>query len=142
MKINVAAECPNQRELYLAIAGAAREMGHVCAPSLWQKVIARCAHIRPDLSSYDRNRRALYEGLQNIGFEVVEPQGAFYLLVKAPFGDANEFSQRAKKWDLLIVPGDDFGIPGYARLCYCVSYDKIQRSLPQVQKLRESYYCE
>lgn len=134
--------CTNQKELYLAIAGAARQAGHVCAPSLWQQVIARCAHVRPDLHSYDRNRRALYEGLLDIGYEVVKPQGAFYMLVKAPLGDAGEFFQRAKQWDLLIVPGDDFGIPGYVRLCYCVSYEKIVASLPRFRQLLQSYHCE
>ena len=115
--------------LYAAVAGAARAMGHVCAPGLWQKVIARCAHLRPDLDAYDRNRRALYEGLTALGYETVKPDGAFYLFVKAPGGDAVAFSEKAKLKDLLIVPGDGFGCPGYFRLCYCVSYDMIQRSL-------------
>ena len=115
--------------LYAAIAGAARAMGHVCAPSLWQKVIARCAHLRPDLEAYDRNRRALYEGLTALGYEMAKPDGAFYLFIKAPGGDAVAFSEKAKKEDLLVVPGDGFGCPGYFRICYCVSYEMIQRSL-------------
>ena len=125
---------PQQAEdhgaLYAAIAGASRAAGHVCAPSLWQKVIARCATLRPDLESYDRNRRALYDGLTGLGYEVAKPDGAFYLFVKAPGGDANAFSERAKQKDLLVVPGDGFGCPGYFRVCYCVSYDMIVRSLP------------
>ena len=121
--------------LYAAVAGAARAMGHVCAPSLWQKVIARCVHLRPDLKAYDRNRRALYDGLTALGYEVANPDGAFYLFVKAPGGDANAFSERAKEKDLLVVPGDGFGCPGYFRLCYCVSYDMIQRSLPVFAEL-------
>lgn len=121
--------------LYAAVAGAARSAGHVCAPSLWQKVIARCAHLRPDLQAYDRNRRALYEGLKEMGYEMAKPDGAFYLFVKAPGGDANAFSQRAKERDLLLVPGDGFGCPGYFRICYCVSYDMIQRSLPVFKAL-------
>lgn len=121
--------------LYAAVAGAARSGGHVCAPSLWQKVIARCAHLRPDLQAYDRNRRALYEGLKEMGYEMAKPDGAFYLFVKAPGGDANAFSQRAKERDLLLVPGDGFGCPGYFRICYCVSYDMIQRSLPVFKAL-------
>ena len=121
--------------LYAAVAGAARSAGHVCAPSLWQKVIARCAHLRPDLQAYDRNRRALYEGLKEMGYEMAKPDGAFYLFVKAPGGDANAFSQRAKERDLLLVPGDGFGCPGYFRICYCVSYDMIQRSLPVFRAL-------
>ena len=116
--------------LYAAIAGASRAAGHVCAPSLWQKVIARCAGLRPDLEAYDRNRKALYEGLVALGYEVAKPDGAFYLFVKAPGGDANAFSEKAKEKDLLVVPGDGFGCPGYFRVCYCVSYDKIIRSLP------------
>lgn len=116
--------------LYAAIAGAARAAGHVCAPSLLQKVVARCATLRPDLESYDRNRRTLYEGLVALGYEVAKPDGAFYLFVKAPGGDANAFSEKAKQKDLLVVPGDGFGCPGYFRVCYCVSYDMIVRSLP------------
>ena len=121
--------------LYAAVAGAARAMGHVCAPSLWQKVIARCVHLRPDLKAYDRNRRALYDGLTALGYEVANPDGAFYLFVKAPGGDANAFSEKAKEKDLLLVPGDGFGCPGYFRLCYCVSYDMIRRSLPVFAEL-------
>ena len=116
--------------LYAAVAGAARALGHVCAPSLWQKVIARCAGLRPDLEAYDRNRKALYEGLLAAGYETAKPDGAFYLFVKAPGGDAVAFSEKAKKKDLLLVPGDGFGCPGYFRVCYCVSYDMIQKSLP------------
>ena len=125
--------------LYAAVAGAARACGHVCAPSLWQKVIARCTHLRPDLQAYDRNRQALYDGLTDAGYETARPDGAFYLFVKAPGGDAKAFSDRAKEKDLLVVPGDDFGCPGYFRLCYCVSHDKILRSLPIFAALMEEY---
>lgn len=129
----------DSQRLYAAVAGAARAMGHVCAPSLWQKVIARCAHVRPDLESYDRNRRALYEGLTAMGYEMAKPDGAFYLFIKAPGGDANAFSEKAKRKDLLLVPGDGFGCPGYFRICYCVSYDMIQRSLPLFRELIGEY---
>ena len=132
---------PQQAEdhdaLYAAVAGAARAAGHVCAPSLWQKVITRCAHLRPDLESYDRNRRTLYDGLTAMGYECAKPDGAFYLFIKAPGGDANAFSEKAKKKDLLVVPGDGFGCPGYFRVCYCVSLDLIQRSLPVFKTLIE-----
>ena len=133
--IYVPKQATDSGQLYAAIAGAARGAGHVCAPSLLQKVIARCTHLRPDLESYDRNRRALYEGLVEAGYEVAKPDGAFYLFVKAPGGSAKAFSEKAKHLDLLVVPGDDFGCPEYFRLCYCVSYDKIQRSLPLFRKL-------
>lgn len=125
----------DSRALYAAVAGAARSAGHVCAPSLWQKVIARCAGLRPDLQAYDRNRKALYEGLTAMGYEMAKPDGAFYLFIKAPGGDAIAFSEKAKERDLLLVPGDGFGCPGYFRICYCVSYDMIQRSLPVFRAL-------
>lgn len=121
--------------LFAAIAGASRATGHVCAPSLQQKVIARCAHLRPDLDAYDRNRKALYEGLTAMGYEMAKPDGAFYLFIKAPGGDANVFSEKAKAKDLLLVPGDGFGCPGYFRICYCVSYEMIQNSLPVFEAL-------
>ena len=123
--------------LYAAVCGAARSTGHVCAPSLMQKVIARCAHLRPDLAAYDKNRKALYEGLTAMGYEMAKPDGAFYLFIKAPGADANAFSEKAKRKDLLLVPGDGFGCPGYFRICYCVSYDMIQRSLPVFRALIE-----
>ncbi len=128
--VYVPQQATDHAQLYAAIAGAAREAGHVCAPSLWQKVIARCATLRPDLQSYDRNRRLLYEGLISLGYECAKPDGAFYLFVKAPGGDANAFSEKAKQKDLLVVPGDGFGCPGYFRVCYCVSENQIKRSLP------------
>ena len=121
--------------LYAAIAGAARAMGHVCAPSLWQKVIAKCTHLRPDLEAYDRNRRMLYDALTAMGYETAKPDGAFYLFIKAPGGDAVAFSEKAKQKDLLVVPGDGFGCPGYFRICYCVSYNMIQKSLPVFAEL-------
>ena len=116
--------------LYAAIAGAARAMGHVCAPSLWQKVIAKCTHLRPDLEAYDRNRRMLYDALTAMGYETAKPDGAFYLFIKAPGGDAVAFSEKAKQHDLLVVPGDGFGCPGYFRICYCVKAEMIEKSLP------------
>ena len=133
--VYVPAMATEGKRLYAAIAGAARAAGHVCAPSLWQKVIARCTALRPDLEAYERNRKTLYEGLTNLGYEMAKPDGAFYLFIKAPGKDANEFSDLAKEKDLLLVPGDGFGCPGYFRICYCVSYDKIVRSLPVFEAL-------
>ena len=133
--ICVPQKAANHDALYAAIAGAARAAGHVCAPSLWQKVIARCTHLRPDLESYDRNRRTLYDNLTAMGYEMAKPEGAFYLFIKAPGGNAVAFSEKAKEKDLLVVPGDGFGCPGYFRICYCVSYDMIKRSLPVFAEL-------
>ncbi len=133
--VYVPRQAADSEKLYAAIAGGARGMGHVCAPSLWQKVIVRCAHLRPDLESYDRNRRALYDGLTALGYEMAKPDGAFYLFIKAPGGDAVAFMERAKENGLLVVPGDGFGCPGYFRICYCVRYEMIQRSLPIFREL-------
>lgn len=124
-------------KLYAAVAGAARSCGHVCAPSLWQKVIARCTHLRPDLESYDRNRRRLYDALTSYGYEMAKPDGAFYLFIKAPGGDSLAFGEKAKAKDLLIVPGEGFGCPGYFRICYCVSQQQIENSLPVFKALME-----
>ena len=136
--VYVPQQAADSQKIYAAVAGGARAMGHVCAPSLWQKVIARCATLRPNLAAYDRNRRVLYEGLCAMGYEMAKPDGAFYLFIKAPGGDANAFSEKAKQKDLLVVPGDGFGCPGYFRICYCVSYDMIQRSLPVFRQLIEA----
>ena len=134
--VYVSATAESSDALYTAVCGAARAMGHVCAPSLLQKVIARCAHLRPDLQSYDKNRAALYDGLLSAGYEVAKPEGAFYLFAKCPGVTGAEFSEMAKKKDILVVPGDSFGCPDYFRLCYCVSYDTIKRSLPIFRSLR------
>ncbi len=133
--IYVPAQAEDSKALYAAIAGAARAGGHVCAPSLLQKVIARCAHLRPDLEAYDRNRKALMDGLTAMGYEMAKPDGAFYLFIKAPGGDAVAFSNKAKEKDLLVVPGDGFGCPGYFRICYCVSFQQIVKSLPVFKAL-------
>ena len=135
--VYVPRQAEDSNAIFAAVCGAARANGHVCAPSLLQKVIARCTHLRPDLEAYDRNRRALYEGLIAAGYEVAKPDGAFYLFVKAPGGNSQEFSNKAKQKDLLVVPGDSFGCPEYFRICYCVSYDMIQRSLPVFRELIE-----
>ena len=122
-------------ELTAAVAGAARMLGHVCAPSLIQKAVALCCDIMPDLEAYDVNRNLLYNGLTEIGYECAKPQGAFYLFVKAPGGDAMAFAEKAKKKNLLIVPSDSFGVPGYFRLSYCVSKEMIERSLPAFKEV-------
>ena len=133
--VYVSGKCADHDALYAAVAGAARAGGHVCAPSLMQKVIARCVHLRPDLQAYDENRRLLSEALQSYGYQMAKPDGAFYLFVKAPGGSSKAFSDKAKQQDLLLVPGDDFGCPEYFRICYCVSRELIERSLPIFEKL-------
>lgn len=137
--IYVPRQAQDGQQLYAAVAGAARASGHVCAPSLWQKVIGQCVHLRPDLKAYDKNRQALYQGLLQAGYRIAKPQGAFYLFVKAPGGDAKAFSDFAKTKDVLVVPGDGFGCPGWFRLCYCVSYDKILRSIPLFEQLIQEF---
>ena len=130
----------DSHDVYAAIAGAARIMGHVCPPTLMQKVIEYCAEERPDLVAYDENRNLLYNSLREMGYECAKPDGAFYLFVKAPNGDANAFSEKAKlDHNLLVVPADGFGCPGFFRLSYCVSNDMIRRSLPAFKAMIESY---
>ena len=133
--ILVPRQAQDSRALYLAVCGASRAIGHICAPALWQEVIARCAHLRPDMEAYAKNRKALLDGLLELGYEVAKPDGAFYLFVKVPGGDGFAFSEKAKALDLLVVPGEEFGCPGYVRICYCVTYEKIVKSLPLFAKL-------
>ena len=128
-------DATDSAELFAAVAGAARMLGHVCAPSLIQRAVAACCDIMPDLEAYDVNRNLLYNGLTEIGYECAKPQGAFYLYVKAPGGDAMAFAEKAKKKNLLIVPSDSFGVPGYFRLSYCVSKEMIERSLPAFKEV-------
>lgn len=133
--VMVADDVTDSKELFAAVAGAARMLGHVCAPSLIQRAVAECCAIMPDLEAYDVNRNLLYNGLTEIGYECAKPQGAFYLFVKAPGGDAMAFAEKAKKKNLLIVPSDSFGVPGYFRLSYCVSKEMIERSLPAFKEV-------
>ena len=128
-------DATDSAELFAAVAGAARMLGHVCAPSLIQRAVAASCDIMPDLEAYDVNRNLLYNGLTEIGYECAKPQGAFYLFVKAPGGDAMAFAEKAKKKNLLIVPSDSFGVPGYFRLSYCVSKEMIERSLPAFKEV-------
>lgn len=121
--------------LFAAVAGASRACGHVCAPSMMQRVIARATGLRPDLEAYDKNRHTLYNALSEMGYECVKPEGAFYMMVKAPGGDAHAFSERAKKENLLLVPADSFGCPGFFRISTCVDPAMIQRSLPAFRRI-------
>ena len=132
-------ELEGAAEVYGAIAGAARVLTHVNAPSLWQLVVARCAGKPSDISTYRKNGQLLYDGLIEAGFTCVKPQGAFYLFPKALEEDDYAFCERAKKYDLLLVPGTDFGCPGYFRAAYCIKTETIERSLPLFKKLAEEY---
>ncbi len=125
--------------VYGAVAGAARVLTHVNAPSLWQLVIARCAGRTADLSTYARNAALLYDGLTAAGYACMRPQGAFYLFPQALEKNDAAFCARARDYDLLLVPGTDFGCPGYFRAAYCVRTAMIERALPRFQKLAESY---
>ena len=126
-------------KIYGAVAGAARVLTHVNAPSLWQLVIAKCAGKPSDITIYERNAKLLYNGLIDAGFECVKPQGAFYLFPKALESDDYAFCERAKKYDLLLVPGADFGCKGYFRAAYCIKTETIERSLPLFKKLADDY---
>ncbi len=118
-----------------AVHGFARSSGHVCAPALLQQVVGLCSDVMPSLDAYRENRDTLYSALTAMGYACVCPEGAFYLFVKAPEGDGNAFSQRAKEKNLLVVPGGDFGCPGYVRIAYCVDGETVKRSLPIFKSL-------
>ncbi len=127
------------KDVYAAVCGAGRALGYVCAPSLFQRVAAACAGKTADISIYKTNRDLLYNALSDMGFECVYPDGAFYLFVKAMEEDAAAFCEKAKKYELLLVPGDDFGCPGYVRISYCVQTNMIKNSLPAFEKLAKEY---
>lgn len=137
--ILVPQEAYDSKALYAAVAGAGRALGYVCAPSMMQKVIAKCQGETGDIELYKKNRDLLYEGLTKIGYECFKPQGAFYMFVKALEEDANAFCERAKAEDLLIVSGEGFGCPGYVRISYCVDEEMIKRSFQAFEKLYQSY---
>jgi aspartate aminotransferase len=132
-------EAYESRQLYAAVCGAGRALGYVCAPSLFQKVIARCVGSTGDVSIYKKNRDILYDGLTELGYECFKPDGAFYMFVKALEDNAENFCEKAKEEDLLLVSATDFGCPGYVRISYCVDADMIQRSFKAFKKLKEKY---
>ncbi|MCI8638958.1 MAG: pyridoxal phosphate-dependent aminotransferase [Coprococcus sp.] len=127
-------------EMVISAANVAnRILGFVNAPTLQQKVIAKCLNEKTDISYYDRNREMLFNGLTECGFECIKPQGAFYLFVKSPIEDEKAFCAAAKKYHILIVPGSSFGCPGYVRIAYCVAYETIVNSLPKFRELMAEY---
>ena len=132
-------EAADSEKLISAANVATRILGFVNAPTLQQKVVKACLNEKTDISYYDRNRETLYQGLKDLGFECIKPEGAFYLFVKSPVEDERAFCQAAKKYNILIVPGSSFACPGYVRLAYCVSYETIVNSLPKFAELAEEY---
>ena len=134
-------EVDDARTIYAAVCGAGRALGFVCAPSLIQHVIAKCAGQVSDLSVYKKNRDLLYDSLTAYGFTCVHPDGAFYLFMKTPEPDAYAFCEKAKKYELLLVPGDDFGAPGFVRIAYCVTTAQIERALPAFKELAGEYFA-
>lgn len=132
-------EAADSESLIGAANVATRILGFVNAPTLQQKVVKYCLNEKTDISFYDRNREALYNGLKELGFECIKPEGAFYLFVKSPVEDEKAFCQAAKKYNILIVPGSSFACPGYVRLAYCVSHETIVNSLPKFAELAAQY---
>lgn len=139
--ILVPPDMPGAGDVYAAVCGAGRALGFVCAPSLLQYTVAKCVRDTSDLRVYKENRDLFCRALREMGYQVTEPDGAFYLFVKSPEPDAAAFSERARKYELLLVPSDSFGTPGYVRISYCVDTDMIRRSLPAFRALMESYHC-
>lgn len=133
-------EAADSDDVKAAANVATRILGFVNAPTLQQKVVAKCINEKTDLSYYDRNRETLYNGLIDCGFECIKPQGAFYLFVKSPVEDEKAFCEEAKKLHILMVPGSSFACAGYVRLAYCVSYETIVNSLPKFQELAKKYF--
>ncbi len=132
-------EAADSEELLAAANVANRILGFVNAPTLLQKVIAKCVDVKTDISYYDRNREMLYQGLTELGFQCVKPEGAFYLFMKSPIKDEKEFCEKAKKYHILMVPGSSFGCSGYVRIAYCVSYETIVRALPKFRELSKEF---
>lgn len=129
----------DSQNVYLAVCGAGRSLGYVCAPSLFQQVVKKCIDAKVNIDAYKKNRDLLYTNLTKFGFDCVKPDGAFYLFVKSPDGDAYSFYQKAKGKEILVVPCDDFGVKGYVRIAYCVSYDRIKNSLASFESLAKEY---
>ena len=137
--IAVSPKMTDETKIYLAVCGAGRSLGFVCAPSLFQQVIKLCIKTKVDINIYKKNRDLLYDNLTSYGFTCVKPDGAFYLFVKSPSGDAFEFYERAKGREILLVPCDDFGVKGYVRIAYCVDEKRIVNSLPAFSDLAKEY---
>ncbi|MBR2190326.1 MAG: pyridoxal phosphate-dependent aminotransferase [Eubacterium sp.] len=135
----VSPKIANYEDAYAAVCGSGRALGYVCAPSLWQKVVAKCVDATADISIYKKNRDLFYNSLTEMGFECVYPDGAFYLFVKAMEEDSRAFSDKCKEHEILVVPADSFGMPGYVRVSYCVETKQIEDALPAFKALAEEY---
>lgn len=120
-----------------AVNVATRILGYVNAPSLIQRAVAKCLEEKSDIGYYNRNRETLYHGLLEAGYQCIKPEGAFYLFVKSPIADEVLFCQKAKKHNILVVPGSSFDCPGYVRIVYCVSHETIVNSLPKFKLLMD-----
>ena len=140
--ILVSPDAQDAEAVYEAVCGAGRALGYVCAPSLFQQLVKACLGKTADIGIYDENRKLLYEALTKYGFQAVYPNGAFYLFLKSPEPDAYAFCEKAKQFELLLVPGDDFGCPGYVRIAYCVTTQQVQRSLHAFERLAKLYLGE
>ena len=135
-------EVTEAEQMLAGIEVANRTLGFVNAPSLMQKAAAACVGEKTNLEFYDKNRKILYEGLTKLGFTCVKPQGAFYLWLKSPVENEEEFVKAAKKYNLILVKGSAFGCGGYVRLAYCISNEKVVRSLDAFAKLAEEYQLQ
>ncbi len=133
-------EVADSEDMLSAANVANRILGFVNAPTLQQKIVKACLNEKTDISYYDRNREALYNGLKECGFDCIKPEGAFYLFVKSPVENEKEFCEAGKKYNILMVPGSSFACPGYVRLAYCVSYETIVNSLPKFAELAKEYF--
>lgn len=136
----VCRRCTAFADVLDACAGAARALGHICASNLYQRVISRCVDVVADVDYYRQNRDILTDGLEKLGFDCVKPQGAFYLFMKCPTEDSMAFCELAKQFELMLVPGHDFGVPDHLRISYCVDRETIVRSLPAFAKLADAVF--
>ncbi len=127
------------KNVFFAVCGAGRALGFVCAPALFQYMVPECLGLTSDLTVYDTNRTLLYDALTEYGYRAIRPDGAFYLFVETPESDAVAFCERAKKYELLLVPSNDFGCDGFVRISYCVTTEQIKRSLPAFKALAQEY---
>ena len=135
----IPSEIDSFEDVLSAANTANRILGYVNAPSLMQKVIAKCVDEKCEVEKYRKNGEYLYDNLVIFGFSAVKPQGAFYLFLKSPVEDEKEFVSKAKEFNLLLVPGSSFGKSGYVRLAYCVSFDTVKNSMPAFEKLAKAY---